>query len=463
MSGPIQASFAGVPEDPVGKAWIDTFKNLGFVTTADPFSGRSIGAYANAYACDPVNKTRSYSPSAYFVPASGRKNLTVVTGAQVNRVLFIEGSTPLVASEVLAIVDGKECHLKARKEIILAAGAIQTPKLLELSGIGNPSILARNGIETLYENPHVGENLQDHVLSGISLEAADGVPTGDSLIRQEPEAIQQAMEMYGAHKAGPLTAGGVASHAFMPIVEFLGPEGSELQKTLFDEHLGKGPEQDDEHVRVVRRILEDPGESSGALFLFAVQVDCHSNIEKFVEPSALKPGNFITIGANQCHAFSKGSTYISSKDPGAKPAIDPNYFSHPFDIELLARHFQFLERIAETQPLAGYLKPNGQRNHPTAYVKDLSAAKKYLREAGMSDWHVCGSCAMRPQERGGVVDGDLIVHGTSNLRIIDASVFPLIPRGNIMSTVYATAEKAADIVRSSRRNTIRLGEKQPVV
>lgn len=112
---------------------------------------------------------------------------------------------------------------------------------------------------------------------------------------------------------------------------------------------------------------------------------------------------------------------------------------------------QGLETLRHTKELTPYFKQNGKRNHAESFhVKDLEGAKKYILNTAVTAYHNCGTAAMLPKEKGGVVDEKLIVYGTKNLRVVDASMFPLIPRGNILSTVYAVAEKAADIIKSSR-------------
>jgi len=122
-------------------------------------------------------------------------------------------------------VHGQTQTFSATKEVILAAGVFNTPKLLELSGIGAKSLLEQNRIPVVVDNPSVGENLQDHLMTGISYEVADGVMTGDPLMRQDPEALQIAQNLYFEHQAGPFTIGGMQSHAFMPILEFDNHEG----------------------------------------------------------------------------------------------------------------------------------------------------------------------------------------------------------------------------------------------
>ena len=187
--------------------------------------------------------------------------------------------------------------------------------------------------------------------------------------------------------------------------------------------------------------------------MFLAQVNLHASPEAKDFVQNLQPGSFLSLGATQAHPFSRGSVHISSADATQAPTIDPRYFSEPLDVEILSRHVQFLEKVAETQPLAAFLKPDGKRNHPTAYIKDLDAAKDYTQMTAFSNYHPSGTCAMMAKEHGGVVDERLLVYGTSNLRIVDSSIMPLIPRGNIQSTVYAVAERAADLIKEDRQLT----------
>jgi choline dehydrogenase-like flavoprotein len=113
----------------------------------------------------------------------------------------------------------------------------------------------------------------------------------------------------------------------------------------------------------------------------------------------------------------------------------------------MARNLLDVERLHKVAPLSNFIKPNGRRNHPDAFLSDLESAKKYLRDTAKTAYHFCGTAAMLPREKGGVVDEQLKVYGTTNLRVCDASVFPLIPAANIMSSVYAFAERGADIIR----------------
>lgn len=155
---------------------------------------------------DPETKTRSYAYSAYGAPARERPNLQIITEAQARKVLFTDTSAKLVqATGVELEIEGKVEMFTAAKEIILAAGVFNTPKLLELSGIGGQELLGCHGIRVHVDLPGVGEGFQDHLMTGLSYEAADEVVTGDPLLRQEPEALAQ--KLYAEHRAGPFAVG----------------------------------------------------------------------------------------------------------------------------------------------------------------------------------------------------------------------------------------------------------------
>lgn len=156
-------------------------------------------------------------------------------------------------------------------------------------------------------------------------------------------------------------------------------------------------------------------------------------------------GHYTGISASLSHPFSRGSIHIKSADPSEKPAIDPNYLSNELDLEILARHVLFIETIAKT--LASLLKKDGRRVPPNTRIHNLEEAKTYVRNTVGTTYHPSGACAMLPRELGGVVDDHLKVYGTKNVRVCDASIFPLIPRGNIQTSVYATAEKGADLIK----------------
>jgi choline dehydrogenase-like flavoprotein len=174
------------------------------------------------------------------------------------------------------------------------------------------------------------------------------------------------------------------------------------------------------------------------MFIFLAQANLHESAKSFIDGELLS-GNYLSVGVIQSCPFSRGHVHVSSADPMEKPTIDPAYLSHPLDWEILTRNLLEVERLHKTGALSKYIKPDGRRNHPDAFLTDLESAKKYVRDTTTTAYHCGGSAAMLPENRGGVVNEKLLVYGTNNLRICEASIFPVIPRANPMTTVYAVA------------------------
>lgn len=186
-------------------------------------------------------------------------------------------------------------------------------------------------IPVVIDNKNVGDNLQDHLMTGVSFEVNDGVMTGDSLMRQEPEAIVAATEMYQKYKAGPMTVGGIASHAFMPMPgSNPGSDvDSELQDLLQQHH---SDVKDKLLYDAICKILRAPDEGTGALFMFPAQTNPHNDETAKDYLQNLQPGSFISLGVCQAHVFSRGMSHIVSDKSSDAPNIDLQYLSHPLDL-----------------------------------------------------------------------------------------------------------------------------------
>jgi choline dehydrogenase-like flavoprotein len=158
-------------------------------------------------------------------------------------------------------------------------------------------------------------------------------------------------------------------------------------------------------------------------------------------------GNYVSVIAMLAHPFSRGSSHITP-DLSQSPEIEFNYLSHPLDTEILARHLRLIERLFQQPSFKRITKPEGRRlprSHPFP-ITSLEQAKEVLPINSATNYHPCGTCSMMREDLGGVVDERLRVYGTRNVRVCDASVLPVIPRGNILTAVYAFAEKAVEII-----------------
>lgn len=433
-SGPIQATFP-VTATPLQKAWLAAFGIDGLENANDPLEGHAVGGGITANHISPESRERCHAEAAYLRPVMERKNLSIVTGAMVQRILFMRknGDSKAVGSCVVYEKAGKIHHVMVLKEVILAAGAFGTPQLLELSGIGDASLLVKKGINLVYDNAYVGENLQDHIRAGISFEATEAAGGKYASMSRE-----EAKRLYETERSGPWAEMAAYMFAYMPLNRFSSTTEMQQLEAASHECLDSDntPLQR-KHNAFVKKTTFSSAEASATAYL----------VRKPVTPvpgPELAAGKCVTFCTMLSHPLSKGSVHIISSDGNEKPAVKFRYYTNRFDLEVHARHLLALQTLASRRAFSSMIRTNGKRYPPPL---DLDTAKQFLKETATTNYHPCGTCAMMPESIGGVVDPRLRVYGTTNVRVVDASVFPVIPRGNIISAVYAVAEKAADILR----------------
>ena len=446
-NGPIQDSFPPFVDN-FYRSWEPTYKSLGLGLNGDPRGGLALGAYSTLVSQDSVNAARSYSANAYWKPASSRPNLHVVTNAQATKIVFDPTEKPLHATSVNFVARNETFTAQVKQEVILSAGAFQSPHLLEVSGIGNAKILKKHGVEALVDNVNVGENLQDHVLALLSYEVAEGEGTAESF--RNASVAAAAAALYQKNHTGPLASNTCSAYLSLAQIEktVVGSKPSQDVKTLHDSFQHHPSSKQD---KLTLGKLISPTEAS----LQIVYLPGGSTPSLASNSSALfsthQPGNYLTFFALLEHPFSRGSVHILSSDPLAYPAIDPNYLAHPLDTHVLGRALLHIQEVAKTEPLATHLKGGGKVYQPGFHELNESNVEDFVRGGCSSGYHPMGTCAMLPEDEGGVVDSRFKVYGTSNLRIVDASVFPLAVRGNLQTLVYAVAERAADFVKEDAR------------
>ncbi|KAK5634994.1 hypothetical protein RRF57_010707 [Xylaria bambusicola] len=454
--GPVQLSYPGDPWHPIRKIWAETFDRKGWRMAGNPWVNASVGGFSNLASIDPVKRERCHAAKAYYEPIRQRENLHVILNAHVTKIIFSDGEPQPKAIGVQYSHEGQTKIASAGKEIIISAGALQSPKLLELSGIGNAEILRRNGIEVVKDLPGVGENLQDHLVCDITFAAEDKIgDTLDALARQEPKAMEEAMGNFIQKHEGILTSSGILTYAYLPVMDFLQDPGRQNLVKMTTDSLSRSSSTPEEiragkYLEIATRTLLDPGRPSAA-YLTAIGQNPVALDPATGEPIPPQPGKHLTIAVILAQPLSRGTVHIVSNDPAEKPEIDPRYLSHYLDVEVFARNVMFIESLAKSAPLSDVLKQPLQPSTPLARMTDLDAAKRYMQSRAISMWHPAGTCAMLPEDIRGVVDDHLRVHGISNLRVVDASVVPLLPPGNLQSTIYALAERAADLIKEAHR------------
>ncbi|KAK3306796.1 uncharacterized protein B0T15DRAFT_528281 [Chaetomium strumarium] len=451
------------------RVWRETMANLGYPARNDPFSGDICGAVMYPDAIHPQTKTRSFAGNAYLAPVQDRPNLTVWTGVTVEKIVFDQATDSAAATGVQYSKEGESAIVSARKEVVLSAGVFHSPKILEMSGIGDAKLLGSLGIDTVVDNPYVGENLQHHPLSLFSFETVDdgdeGFDTIDAIARQEPTAISTALEVYTTKQRGPFSTTNCNAMAHIPFPGIDTDSGRREVEELLQKTLSSPPTATTEPEpkttqaytkaaeSLVRSVLMSPTKASG--YYVAIPVYAHAGpTGRLVPVASGSSEKYFGIALLLTRPLSRGSVHLSRAGPD-KPlplAINPNYLTHPLDIEILARHVRFLEStLARTEPLASRLKGEGGRTAPPGWPRgfsaDLEQVRQFLRETAVASTLYTSTCSMMPREMGGVVDERLRVYGTRNVRVVDASVMPFITRGDTMATVYAIAEKAADMIK----------------
>ncbi|CAK4013685.1 alcohol oxidase [Lecanosticta acicola] len=407
----------------------------------DPFSGDHIGFYNTlglVARSGPNKGLRSYAARGYFAANAQRPNLHVLTDAMIHRI-ELNGDT---ATGVTFERDGKMHTVNAKKEVLVAGGAIQSPQILEMSGIGDPEVLRAAGVEPKIENKSIGNNFQDHVLTTGVWEMQPGIMTLEAI--HNPAVMEQAQKQLAETGGGPLTSI-CTMQGFFPYKMFATQEEQDaIIKSIEADLPHLTPFQRKQYERTIEHLKHDKSAN-----LQLVLVPSHFGMEEGIGnqskvfPAPDDPNAPYAISAAMClqYPLSRGSVHIKSSDPHVHPRVDPAYLKHEADVGVLAAGLKMLGKVEESS----HMKKNiTKRLFPPANADMTSTEqmKECVRDICMSEYHVCGSVAM-----GEAVDTKLRVLGTKNVRCVDASIFPSHVSGNIVSSVYCAAEKAADLIK----------------
>ncbi|KAF7886352.1 hypothetical protein EAF00_010455 [Botryotinia globosa] len=423
---------------PQSKLFLDGLRELGIPTLVDPNNGTTAGGMLIPNNISPDSQTRSDARRGYYNGFINRRNLHLATGLVVIRVLM--GSTP---SEVLARdlpagqwISGIQIapslstvvrEISCSREVILAAGSIHTPQILELSGIGQPYILEQLGLPVHIDLPGVGENFQDHPYVGAVYYCNYQTIVQ---IDNNPQLLTQAEQEYYVNKTGPWTAGAINTVAFPSLSQITSNWANILANA--------------ENQGVTDYLV--PGLDATVLSGYAAQKDLIIQLLNRSDGSAyeLLNDNVGLMSVAAMHPLSRGSIHITTDNPYVPPDIDPRYCSNPLDLQILTDALMFNNKIVNTNSMK-LLQPRPYYPFlPNATPETLvPAIKSGLR----TEFHGSGSTSMMPREMGGVVDPDLRVYGTKNLRIVDAGIIPMLPASHLQAPVYAIAEKAADTIK----------------
>ncbi|GAA5974692.1 hypothetical protein JCM11641_007225 [Rhodosporidiobolus odoratus] len=444
-SGPVEASFSEYIS-PQFTGFYDAMLARNFSVAKDHTGGKMQGV---AYSQSTISTGklddmhRVTSATAYIDPIVGRRsNLIVLPGMQATKVLWNRAKLRdgrLVASGVeftsSNVTSPVTFSTTATKEVILSAGSIQTPQLLELSGVGSSTFLRSKGITPVIDLPGVGENLQDHPAVVVVEKLKDGAETLDALSTNELTAAK-AIAQWALGK-GILTQE-LSTLAYISAQSYLSAADHKKALKLIDSLRGS-------HNIPAKQLAQQRAQvvaGSPVMEILAINV-------YFGKNAAGEPGDaYLSLAACNQKSFSRGSIHIASKNPKAYPLIDPNYLQADVDKFYLSKAAQFLRELAHTPVLAKWID---REVEPGTSVKSQAQWSDWVAQSVRTEYHPVGTASMLPRAEGGVVDQNLIVYGTSNLRVVDLSIMPLHVSTHPQSTAYAIAEKAADLAKAAAR------------
>ncbi|GBE82660.1 Dehydrogenase citC [Sparassis crispa] len=441
-SGAVVTTFPKIISN-LERPMIEALKLLGIPHTTDSMSGFSTGSNSVALTIQPDTNQRAYSGNMYYAPAASRENLKVLVAAHATEITtHVTGDGTTTAIGVKFIHDGIPHEVKCSNEVCLCAGAIMSPQILELSGIGDHDVLTKAGVEVKVELPGVGSNVQEHLHGGIVYEL-DKFSYGGKTFQTldplyDPQEIAKQL-MLNAEGRSLLNLCPV-SLTFVPI-DAVCPDTATVQET---------------HLQKIRSGIEADVYPEGLKKQYQVQLDLlerkvpdleiilgPGSLVQFPVPDPKKKHISFVYGLNA--PFSRGTIHIGSKDPLTPPVMDPHVFEESYDLITIVELVKFFRRLTKTEPFKTIVKET--EVYPSPEVETDEQLADWIRDTVNTTFHSAGSCSMLPEEDGGVVDSRLKVYHTTNIRVVDLSVLPLHIGGHPQALVYAIAEQAADIIK----------------
>ncbi|KAA1466412.1 GMC oxidoreductase [Dentipellis sp. KUC8613] len=436
-SGPIHAGYPGYILPIVG-SWIPTLSALGVPESPDAYGGQGWGSFIATSSINSANWTRSYARSGYIDPLPPRSNLQLLPNATVTRLIFGNGTSSnnltATAVEYASSKTAAKKTVKVRKEVLLAGGTIGSPQVLMVSGVGPKDVLTAAGVQVLSELPGVGQHLQDHVSTQLVYKTTS----------------QTAASMHTANNFGSVSGGSAAflsfinsATAYVNLTTLLGNSAQSFQSSVLgaidSSASSLSPSQDSTVLAGYKAIYN----VSAQQFLSSPVGHIEILLSLTGTPNAGDQSIAVQVGLQ--HPFSQGQITIKSPDIFDYPTIDPRYLTHSADVQLLREGLKMARLVAQTAPLNQTL--TGEVS-PGSTVNSDADWEAWLANAVGTEFHPSGSCAMLPLNQGGVVDSDLRVYGLANVRVIDASAFPVQFAAHLEAPVYGLAEQAANMIRA---------------
>ncbi|TIA91379.1 hypothetical protein E3P81_02033 [Wallemia ichthyophaga] len=443
--GPLQATISqNVPD--FARRWLPAFQDIGVNANYSPWDGDNSGASINPSSVNYHNFTRSYSASAYYFPLAYRDNLQVESNAQVIKLIVSDSRV----TGVTYTKSGEEFTVSAEKEVILSAGAVGTPQILELSGIGRRDILEQNGIDVILELDGVGENFQDHTAISTIWKLKPEFSSNDRLTHDRELYLEELQKFQQGDFTSKLAhVGACLAYVSLDIVfeenekksylksaqEWVESQSDSVYASLYQEQMKFIETNAIEHLVANSFVSynDDRKPETNTSYI---------SVEAAVQHPRLTPYSFhvaLYTFSRKYHNFRVNVAYRKhSSDHNDHPILSANYFGVESDKILQTQGLKHIRKLMKSPSMQEIIQ---QEVYPGPSVNNDKDLEEYWKTAIRSEHHLIGTASMMPKELNGVVDSNLKVYGLSNLRIADASIMPLHVSAHIQATLYGIAEK----------------------
>ena len=393
--GPLKISEVSSQLHPLCDNFLSAAKEIGIKLNSDMNGKRQDGV--GNYQITTHKGQRMSSSRAYLWPVISRTNLTVITNALASKILIKDKK----AYGVEYLKSGSTHKVYAKREVILSTGSINSPQLLQLSGVGPKKVLQEASVELIHDSPAVGQNLQDHL--SVTYFYKSKVPTLNDQLRPLLGKVYQGLK-YILTRSGPLSLSVNQSGGFIRTRDGLSKPNIQL------------------YFSPVSYTLESRDKRA------------------MMSPD---PFSAMLLGVSNCNTNSRGQLRIKNSDPTSHPIIEPNYLSHEEDVKDLLEGVKVLRKLAKTDSFKPVI---GEEFRPGPECQTDEQLIQHIKDTVWTVFHPSSTCRMGPDPKSNVVDRNLRVHGIDGLRVADASIFPQLICGNINAATIMVGEKASDLI-----------------
>lgn len=440
-NGPIQASFPNFEYPDIATIWA-AYKAQGVPLPKEHASGIAVGAYWIPTALQPKTQTRSDARHGYYDSVKSRSNLILAQGKTVNEILFDQGLLTGYKAKGVQYVSRSDNSVKqvyASREVIMAAGSVFTPQLLQLSGLGPKDVLTAAGVRVKKDMPAVGANMQDHPNANMQFDLKN-LATPNPLSGLDPSFNASSWAQYESNRTGPITQAHGSSLAFLSL------------QTVTDKYASIVSSIASQNARsYLPSVYADSKLLAGFTKQRSIIANLHSRADAAVAEFPMVAFG-LAIGALQ-RPLSRGTITLNPANKYGAPVVQWNTFQNPVDRQIMVSMVRWLR--------AHWARPELAKFSPVEIVPGTGETDDEIIDALVrtkaleaSFAHMSGSCAMMPESLGGVVGADLLVYGVKQLSIVDGSIIPLVPATHLQATMYAVAEKAADLIKARNAPSI---------